>query len=158
MRIVLIIGLLVYSLFASIEFKETRYMAALDFDKERYGLLDITDELLILKYKKPNIETITYSKEKIIIQNKDNTKEYTFEEYPKAKYMGLILRSIINKNYNLLDNMFKVSKENNSIFLTSLPIISNMVEYIEIKENVKSKRVIILFMTNSDRITIETFK
>ena len=71
--------------------------------------------------------------------------------------MGLILRSILNKNYNSLDNMFKVSKENNSIFLTSLPIISDMVEYIEIKENVKSKRVIILFMTNSDKITIETF-
>jgi len=156
MKIFLIFSLFIYSLFASIEFKETRYMAALDFDKERYGVLDITEETLTLSYKKPSMEIITYSDTKITIQSEDETKEYTFEEYPRAEYMGLILRTIINKNYDSLDNMFKVSKEEDLLLLTSLPIISDMVEYIEVQENINSKRIMTLFMSNKDKITIET--
>lgn len=157
MKIFLIIALFSYSLFASIEFKETRYMAALDFDKERHGVLDITDKLLILKYQEPSVETITYSQTKISIKTDDDLKEYTFKEYPQAEYMGLILRTIINENYNSLDNMFEVTKNKDEVILTSLPIISNMVEYIEIKKTNKLKKTIILFMTNSDKITIETY-
>jgi len=156
MKILLICSLLISSLFASIEFKETRYMAALDFDKERYGVLTITEETLILSYKKPSIEIITYSDTKITIQSEDDTKEYTFEEYPRAKYMGLILRTIINKNYDSLDNIFKVSKVEDLLLLKSLPIISDMVEYIEVQENINSKRIMTLFMSNKDKITIET--
>ena len=54
MKIILLALLLISGLLASkISFKEFRYMAALDFETEKHGILDIKEELLVLNYTKP---------------------------------------------------------------------------------------------------------
>jgi len=157
LKIFFLLSLFVYSLFAAIEFKETKYMAALDFEIEKYGSLKMTDDTLTLVYTKPKKETIIYTKNKIIIKDGTNIKEYTFEKYPQAQYMGLILRAIIKEEFHLIESFFKIKKDNEITTLSAKPAVSSYMENIEIIKKENKKRIIVLRMLNDDKVTIETF-
>ena len=131
-------------------------MAALDFDRAKYGSLDIKDGVLILNYIKPVKETISYFDDKLTILKVDELLEYSFEEYPNAKYMGLILKAIIKNEYETLDELFDIKKEKESIEMISKPIIYNTIISIDISKVNKIVNKIIINMTNKDKITIET--
>jgi len=157
MKIILSILLFTIVLLSeTINFKETRYMAALDFDRAKYGSLDIKDGVLILNYIKPVKETISYFDDKLTILKVDELLEYSFEEYPNAKYMGLILKAIIKNEYETLDELFDIKKEKESIEMISKPIIYNTIISIDISKVNKIVNKIIINMTNKDKITIET--
>ena len=154
----MILTLLLFgSLFsAEITFKETRYMVALDFEREKYGSLSVNEENLIIKYTKPSVETISYLSDRITILKDDDISEYTFEEYPKSQYMGLILKAIIKDEYRSLDELFEIKKENNIVNLVGKPIVYSVIESIHIEKNDNLMKKIIINMTNKDIVTIET--
>jgi hypothetical protein len=156
MKIILFITLIFLSTFASTNFKETRYVSALDFNRELIGKINLKDDILSIVYSKPSKETITYHPNKITILNQDNqTTEYTFEQYPQAQYMGLIIKAIINDNYNSLDNFFKIKNQKSTIMLEAKPIIYDRINFIEITKKQKSVEKIFMDMSNKDTITIE---
>jgi len=146
------------SLFADMNFKETKYMAALDFERSKYGSLHIEDDNLIVNYTKPLKETISYYSDKITILIKDKLDEYTFEEHPKAEYLGLILKAILNDNYEIVDELFDIKRKKQEILLSAKPVIYSYIESIEIIKSKKMIQNIIIYMTNKDKITIETIK
>ncbi len=157
MKIIMLILLqLTISFSNKIEFKETRYMVALDFEREKYGSFSEKEENLIIKYTRPSIETISYLNDRITILKDGKVSEYTFDEYPKSQFMGLILRSIINDEYTSLDELFEIKKEKKMVSLTGKPIIYGIIESIEVEKNNKIIKKIIINMTNKDIITIET--
>ncbi len=157
MKIILFTLLLVSGLLStSIHFKEFRYLAALDFERQKQGALEIKDNSLVLNYSKPDIETISYLSDKVTILKNDNLIEYTFEKYPHAEYMGLILKAIIKDEYESLNEFFEIKKGKEIISLTGKPIIYNTIESIEVFKNSKDVNKIIINMTNKDKITIET--
>jgi len=143
------------TLYADIAFKETRYMAALDIDRDMAGNLNIIDDVMTIKYSQPSGKTITYYNDKVTILESDDTKTYTFEEYPQASYLGLILKAIIKDNYISLEEVFKINIDKNNITLEAKPMIQNNMEQIEIIKKDK-KKTIIISMSNKDKITIET--
>ena len=148
--------LICVSLYAQVEFKETKYISALDMDLLKYGNLQINDDILTIVYTKPKNEKIIYFEDRIEISNGDDIKVYNFEKYPKAQFMGLILRAIIEDNYMLVDNLFKVTNKKNIIILTAKPIISDYIDTITIKNKLQYN--IVIEMINKDKITIETSK
>jgi len=143
-------------MFADMNFKETRYMAALDFEKSKYGNLHMDNENLIINYTKPIQETISYYNDKITVLAKDKLDEYSFQEHPNAQYLGLILKAILNNNYATVDELFEIKKEKQEIQLKAKPIIYSYIESINIIKHKKSIKNIIIYMTNKDKITIET--
>ncbi|MEA3498274.1 MAG: hypothetical protein U9R16_04360 [Campylobacterota bacterium] len=157
MKIILLLFLHFMFLFSTeIGFKETRYMVALDFERVKHGSLFVKEENLIIKYTKPSVETISYLSDRITILKDEETLEYTFEEYPKSQYMGLILKAIIKDEYSTLDEMFEVKKENNIVKLLGKPIVYSIIESISIEKSDNLNKKIIINMTNKDIVTIET--
>lgn len=156
MRFIILLIFLYLSMFADMNFKETRYMAALDFEKSKYGNLHIDNENLIINYTKPIQETISYYNDKITVLAKDKLDEYSFQEHPNAQYLGLILKAILNNNYATVDELFEIKKEKQEIQLKAKPIIYSYIESINIIKHKKSIKNIIIYMTNKDKITIET--
>ena len=154
---IIIVLIVFYSYLVSTEtFKETRYVSALDFSRELIGKINLKDDILSIVYSKPSKETITYHPNKITILNQDNqTTEYTFEQYPQAQYMGLIIKAIINNNYNSLDNFFKIKNQKSTIMLEAKPIIYDRINFIEITKKQKNVEKIFMDMSNKDTITIE---
>jgi len=155
-RFIILLIFLYLSMFADMNFKETRYMAALDFEKSKYGNLHIDNENLIINYTKPIQETISYYNDKITVLAKDKLDEYSFQEHPNAQYLGLILKAILNNNYATVDELFEIKKEKQEIQLKAKPIIYSYIESINIIKHKKSIKNIIIYMTNKDKITIET--
>jgi|GEM_PF-5034531 len=157
MKIILLTLLLVSALLSSsINFKEFRYLAALDFEREKQGNLEIKDDYLVLNYSKPSIETISYLSDKLTILKDDTLVEYSFNEYPQAQYMGLILKAIIKDEYESLDELFEIKIEKEFVSMIAKPIIYNTIVSIEVFKNSKDINKIIIYMTNKDKITIET--
>lgn len=156
MRFIILLIFLYLSMFADMNFKETRYMAALDFEKSKYGNLHMDNENLIINYTKPIQETISYYNDKITVLAKDKLDEYSFQEHPNAQYLGLILKAILNNNYATVDELFEIKKEKQEIQLKAKPIIYSYIESINIIKHKKSIKNIIIYMTNKDKITIET--
>lgn len=157
MKIILLTLLLVSGLLSSnINFKELRYLAALDFEREKQGVLEIEGNSLVLNYSKPSIETISYLSDKLTILKDDTLVEYSFDEYPQAQYMGLILKAIIKDEYESLDELFEIKIEKEFVSMIAKPIIYNTIVSIEVFKNSKDVNKIIIYMTNKDKITIET--
>jgi len=155
-RFIILLIFLYLSMFADMNFKETRYMAALDFEKSKYGNLHMDNENLIINYTKPIQETISYYNDKITVLAKDKLDEYSFQEHPNAQYLGLILKAILNNNYATVDELFEIKKEKQEIQLKAKPIIYSYIESINIIKHKKSIKNIIIYLTNKDKITIET--
>ncbi len=156
MRYLLFISILYSAVFADIHFKETRYMAALDLDRPMLGSLKFQDDNMIITYTKPTLETISYYDDKLTITNDDDTKEYSFEEYPQAQYMGLILKAILQDNYTSLDEFFEIKKENKQVILDAKASLYSTITYIIIdKDDKNNVTKIIINMSNKDHITIE---
>jgi len=144
--------------FATQNFKETRHMDALNVDRQLFGSFDILPDKMIVSYTKPNKQTITYYPNKISLQANNTTKEYSFDKYPQAQYMGVALRAIFEENYDLLSEFFDIKTEqDNKLYLTSKAGISDMIDSITIQKN-SSKKIknIFINMRNKDTILIET--
>lgn len=156
MKFIILSVFLYLGLFANMSFKETKYMAALDFEKSKYGNLHIENSNLIIDYSKPIKETISYFNDKITILINNKLDEYSFVEHPNAQYLGLILKAIINDNYALVDELFDIKKKKEEILLNAKPIIYSYIQSIEIVKSKKLIKNIIIHMTNQDKITIET--
>ena len=138
MKIILLTLLLVSGLLSSnINFKELRYLAALDFEREKQGVLEIEGNSLVLNYSKPSIETISYLSDKLTILKDDTLVEYSFDEYPQAQYMGLILKAIIKDEYESLDELFEIKIEKEFVSMIAKPIIYNTIVSIEVFKNSK---------------------
>jgi len=142
------------SLFGLINFTETKYISALDMDFKKHGTLTITKQKLSIVYTKPVCETINYLEDKLEVKNQDKSKIYTFKQYPKTQYMGLILRAIVDNEYQLIENLFSITHKNDTTILKAKPIIDNYITNIQVAKN--KKDTIIIQLTNKDRITIET--
>ncbi|MEA1913677.1 MAG: hypothetical protein U9N30_00035 [Campylobacterota bacterium] len=156
MRLLLLYFFLFSTLFAQINFKETRFMAALEIDRQLFGHLKFDDSKMIVTYTKPNQQIITYHNEKITILQDEELKTYTFEQYPQAQYMGLILKAIIQDNYLSLEELFTHKVQDASIELDAKPVISSIMDSIVIyKKDPKSVKRIIIKLTNKDTINIE---
>lgn len=155
MKYLLFIFILFSCLFADVSFEETRYMSALDVDRRMSGTLKFEDDLMIVSYTKPEQEVITYYNHKVTIQKDNEIKEYSFEEYPQAQYLGLILKAIIKDDYIALNELFIIKKGKKQLDLESKLVIEDIMTSIEVVKNTSGIEKITMHMANQDKITIE---
>jgi len=156
MRISVLLMLMFNLLFGNYNFKEIRYIDALQMDRSKYGNMKLENNQLFLDYTKPIKETIIYKEDKLVIEKEETIQEYSFNEYPRLRYMGLILKYIITDDYQQLEDFFDIKITRDLILLEAKPVIYNIVESIEIIKSENKLRKIIMNMTNKDIITIET--
>lgn len=155
MKLILLLILFI-SVNADINFKETRHLSAIGIDRNMAGTLNYTEDIININYTVPNIENIVYHHDKVMIIKNDEENIYTFEEYPQAMYMGVILRSVLTKNYDPLINFFEVKNKNEFIYLSAKPALKSQITDIEIKYKKEKLQRVIINMSNSDTIKIET--
>ena len=145
------------TLLSSTRFIETKYLSSLDMEISKIGIMELSNNILVINYEKPNIETIIYYEDKLTLKNdKNEITTYTYEEHPKIEYFGLLLKSIINNTYENLENMFKIKKEKNKRILTAKSSVSGTIDYLEVFYKDGKLSSINFHMINSDKITIET--
>ena len=157
MKVLLLLISIYIFMFAEIKFSETKYLSALDVEMTKYGSMNYEKNILKLSYIKPVKEFITYYEDKLILQNdKNESKEYTYEEHPSIEYFGLLLKSIVSNSYENLDNMFEVKDAKDKKVLTAKSSISSTVDYLEVFNKDNNLSSVIFYMTNKDKITIET--
>lgn len=156
MKFLILILIFPMFIFADMPFKETRYIDSIDSTRVLYGALEIKNDVLSLVYTKPNKETIIYDNNKMTIQNNGKIKEYLYTKYPHFEYMKIILTSITEDNYTVLNELFMVKISQNAIFLEAKKKVSKAITSIEILKNRKQIETITINMSNSDKITIET--
>ena len=157
MKILFIIISFYLSLLSDVKFTETKYLSALDIEMTKKGIMNLSNNILTLNYTKPSIEVVKYYEDKLTLQDdKNELKEYTYEEYPKIEYFGLLIKSIVNNNYENLDNMFEIKKEKNKRILTAKSSVSGTIDYLEVFNKDTKLSSIIFYMINDDKITIET--
>ena len=157
MKILFIIISFYLSLLSDVKFTETKYLSALDIEMTKKGIMNLSNNILTLNYTKPSIEVVKYYEDKLTLQDdKNELKEYTYEEYPKIEYFGLLIKSIVNNNYENLDNMFEIKKEKNKRTLTAKSSVSGTIDYLEVFNKDTKLSSIIFYMINDDKITIET--
>ncbi len=147
--------MLLSTLFANIAFKETRYMSAFDIDRTMYGNVDFKDQDMIINYTEPQKETISYLDDKVTIFKGVEVKEYSFEEYPQALFMGLIIKAIITENYTPIEEFFEIQKQKELILFIAKPAMTGTIIEMEVYKKNDLKQVVIK-MSNQDKITIET--
>jgi len=156
-KILLVMVSFYLTLLSDVKFSETKYLSALDVEMTKYGVMNFKENILTIKYTKPKDETITYYDDKLTLQsNVNESKEYTYEEHPKLEYFGLLLKSIISNTYENLDNMFEIKNNNDNKTLTSKSSVAGTIDYLEVFHDNKKLSSIIFYMTNKDKITIET--
>ena len=156
MKFLMLILILPMFIYADMSFKETRYIDSIDSTRISYGVLEIKEDVLSLVYMKPNKETIIYDNNKMTIQNNGKIKEYLYTRYPHFEYMKIILKSIAEDNYAVLNNLFIVKISQNAISLEAKKKVNKAINSIEILKNKKQIETITINMSNGDKITIET--
>lgn len=155
MRYLLYITLLYSMVFANISFTETRYMSALDMDRQLKGSVTINKTNMIINYTTPQQETITYLDDKVTILKDEELKEYSFEEYPQASFMGLIIKAMVTDNYTPIEEFFTITTQKEITTFTSKPIVTSTIKTIELSKK-DDKKIVTMYMSNQDKITIET--
>ena len=157
MKKLILIIIFALNIMANIDFKETNIIAAIpDYEKVQYGSMDFSDDLIILSYTKPNLQTITYDKEKVSINTNEEIKEYYFEQYPKIEFIGLITKALITNSFETLDELFIKTIEQGDTILSAKPILRNVIDYIKIQYTKENKvNIITIYMENEDIRTIE---
>jgi len=159
MKLIIIIAILCLNAFSDINFKETRHMDAIDIQREFLGSIKLDGENIVIIYTKPNMKTISYYENKVTIKSDDDQlKEYSFNEYPQAQYMGLILKAMVQDDYNSLDEFFDITQNKQTITLDAKAIIYATVGSIEVIKVGNVTKSIVMNMSNKDTIKIEIIK
>ncbi|MEA3289622.1 MAG: hypothetical protein U9Q04_05505 [Campylobacterota bacterium] len=156
MKFLLAIFILITTAFGDISFKETRYISAVDMERDLYGSFKFIDDHMVISYIRPAIQTITYLNDSMSIKNKDGEiSTYSYAEYPQARYMSMLLKAIINDQYESIAEIFTITKQTNMIRLDAKSSISSTISSINIKKENSTLNSILINMTNKDTIKIE---
>lgn len=156
MRIFIFLFTIYCSLMSDENFKESRYIAAIDAEQHKYGKMYLKDDILTLSYSKPTHEKLIYNENKLTVLVDDKINEYNFTDYPQIYYMGLLLKAIIKNDYTSLSELFEIDYKDNNITLGAKPIINDVMKYIKVEKDTAGIQKITIQMINEDTITIET--
>lgn len=134
-----------------IEFKEERYLYALDNSIYKKGYIEFKENSIKTWYKN-NKETLYFKNDKLykII----DTKQIELNNIA-AKIYFLILEGVFHNNSNVIDKFFIQKKQNDLISLTPKEIISKYMQKVEYKKDKEKLIFLKIYLHNNDRIIIE---
>ncbi len=134
-----------------IEFKEERYLYALDNSIYKKGYIEFKQNSIKTWYEN-NKETLYFNNDKLY---KIIDKEQIELNNIAAKIYFLILEGIFHNNSNVIDKFFTQRKQNNLIILSPKEIISKYMQKVEYKKHKEKLIFLKIYLHNNDRIIIE---
>ncbi|MDX1808676.1 MAG: hypothetical protein R3331_03990 [Sulfurospirillaceae bacterium] len=141
-KIILMLLVCVQLMFA-IDFKETRYLYAIDKSIDFEGSITFLKESIKITYIKPKQESIVYTQNDAIKQK---------------KLFFMILEAIHSDDETLLGEFFEIKKDKNIVTLRPLELAKEYIKKVEYEKQKDRLIFIEIFMQNNDRIKIETIR
>ncbi len=145
---------LITSLFSqTINFKEEKYIEALETQTKKFGTIEFKEDSIKSTYKNSD-ETLLFKDETLYITKGSETQEIDLNrDMPKKIYFS-VLEAIYLDDLSNLELYFEIEKNNNLITLKPKSVVANYVKEIKFKKTSKLD-FLIIHMLNNDRIKIE---
>lgn len=140
-----------------IDFKETRYIDALNERVIKNGQISFSDESAKIFYDSDNRE-ITLSNDQITIKNGKDIMQKNAKEEPNIVNMFAIFRAIFEDNEERLKIFFKIVQKSENEVLLSAINSSNPISTLTYKLKEGDITQLELISRNGDRITIDVVK
>ena len=137
----------------SYNFSETRYSDAFDESMTLKGEISFLEDGLSIKYNNSDKALHYENGDLTYLQNGENIEISEEEAARIIQYFEIIIL-LYSGDENSLNREFSVIKEENRLFLTPLNEMKNYISKIELKKEEKQLKMIKLFLSNSDNITI----
>lgn len=137
----------------SYNFSETRYSDAFDESVTLSGEISFLQEGLSIKYNNSD-KALHYENGDLVYSQNGESVEISEEESTRIVQYFEIILLLYSGSEDSLDREFSVTKEKNRLFLTPLNEMKNYISKIELKKEDKQLKMIKLFLSNSDNITI----
>ena len=157
MKIIVLCFLSLLCLFANdaSEFKETRYLYALDKNITLEGFITFGEQNIIIEYTKPESKVLTYFEEKLSIQDQNGYKIIDAQSMPSMNYFFMIIKAVHDENKTLLASFFDAIENGDETLLTPKGVAAEVLEEVRISRQEKKLKSLHVKIKNGDRITIE---
>jgi len=144
------------SLFADASnFKETRYMYALDKNITLEGFITFGEQNIVIEYVKPESKVLTYFEEKLTIQDQNGYKVIDAQSMPSLNYFFMIIKAVHNDNSVLMSSFFDVTTKDEETLLSPKGVAAEVLEEVCITRHNQQLKSLHVKIKNGDRITIE---
>ena len=137
----------------SYNFSETRYSDAFDESMTLSGEITFLQEGLSIKYDNSD-RALHYERGDLAYMQNGESVEISEEEVTRIVQYFEIIILLYSGDEDSLNREFSVTKEKNILVLTPLNEIKNYINKIELKKEEKQLKMLKLFLSNSDHITI----
>lgn len=142
------------SLFANrINFKEEKYINALQTSVYKNGTLTIEEKTIILTYPEKEI-SFYFNKDNIIKKNGTSEEILEYEDNLELTIFSKIIESIYKDESNNLAEYFEIKKEKEKVVLLPNDYISNAISKIEYNKTGSKLEFLKIYFTNEDWINI----
>ncbi len=157
MKIIVLCLALLLSLFANdaSNFKETRYLYALDKNITLEGFITFGEQNIVIEYVKPESKVLTYFEEKLTIQDQNGYKVIDAQSMPSVNYFFMIIKAVHDENTLLLDTFFDAKTDGEETRLSPKGVAAEVLEEVRIIRHDKKLHSLHVKIKNGDRITIE---
>ena len=149
--LVFLLNIFVYA--NTLHFKEQRYIYALDTSTYNKGTIKFKEDEIRTSYKNSN-DILIYTQNKLIVKNKQSTKEIDLTQNIQIKIFFLLIQAIYENNQQQLQEFFTLKKEKELTILHPKSSIENHISIIRYKKTDTLEFLKIEFV-NQDRIIIE---
>ena len=136
-------------------FKETRYLYALDKNITLEGFITFGEQNIIIEYVKPESKVLTYFEEKLTIQDQNGYNVIDAQSMPSLNYFFMIIKAVHDENSVLLDSFFDAKTKDNETLLIPKGVAAEVLEEVRIVRQAKKLKSLQVKIKNGDRITIE---
>lgn len=151
---IFILFIIVLNLFSkTIEFKEEKYIEALETSIDNYGYINFKKDSIEVSYKNSN-EVLIFKDDILLIKNTSNIEEIDLNRDLGKKIYFLLLNCIHTNDTSKLALYFKIKKDKKETLLIPKGQIANVIKKIFFKKE-KILKYLQINMQNKNRIRIE---
>ncbi|WP_419782609.1 hypothetical protein [Malaciobacter marinus] len=136
-----------------IEFKEEKYIDALNTSVYRNGILNINKDFIKVAYPQQN-KSFTFTKENIIEKNAKKENVITYEDNLDLTIFSKIIESIYTNKVENIKEYFDIKKSNKVTTLLPNEYVANVIDKIEYQKIDSKLKFLKIYFTNNDWINI----
>ena len=136
-----------------IEFKEEKYISALNASVYRNGILNINNDFIKVSYPQQN-KSFTFTKENIVTQNANKEEIITYEDNLDLTIFSKVIDSIYTNKVENIKEYFQIKKNNGITTLIPSEYVANVINKIEYQKISSKLKFLKIYFTNDDWINI----
>jgi len=152
-KLFLILILTTFSFASSINFKEEKYVSALQTSVYKDGNINIQDNKITVSYKNLNSSYIFYDSY-FILKDKDNEQQLNYEDSVELSLFYKLISFIYKNRQDSIEDFFKIENIEGIYNLIPNEYISNAIDKIEFKKNLDKLEFLKIYFRNEDYIKI----